>query len=95
MSACALREGQQQGLTSFNAFRRAARSAPSQTFSGFFLTQSLTSVTAANGNVIDQAVAKSTAARVRDSLRRELVGASKEFDSVCPQTKEFNNVETF
>ena len=72
MSACALREGQQQGLTSFNAFRRAARSAPSQTFSGCFLTQSLTSVTAANGNVIDQAVAKSTAARVRDSLRLEL-----------------------
>ena len=88
MSVCALGEGQQQELTFFSAFRRAVRSAPSQIFRGFFATQSLMSAMAAFGNVIDQAVTKSTAARVRDSLRRELVRASKECESVCPQTKD-------
>ena len=57
-------EGQQQGLTSFIAARRAMRSAPSQIFSRpYFATQSTMGLMAALFNVIDQAVTKSKAAR--------------------------------
>ena len=75
-------KGSSKGLTSFSAVRRAVCSAPPQIFPGFFATHSLTRAGTSFGNVIDQAVTKSTAARcARLTLRRELVRASKESES--------------